>query len=354
MNPIRTAFDIYLRERWEGALEPVRRSSVLITPGAQLKNKYMSEIELACRVGVAQARAIIDSKSPDIIIPKSKQKPKRFTNRAEVNAIVPDGMKLMSLKEASGFIGVSPIFVKVFVDQNFLFPIDGPNISGNKRYLFAQPDLAAFVSSVTQYASQICETDTISFSSLLRAHFALGFSIETALSLISGGILRPSKTTECASSLANLRFSKSELSRVLVSMPPSEATVTRAWVMQNLGINKRTVQFLVKEGHLAELPGRCKQKPISKSSFEIFNSRWIKSGLLAEKFNTNRMLCIKAMTANSIDSIICASDPTVASFFDRGAALSLQNPDEALDQAARYRGKKYSEYMAIRREGRQH
>lgn len=190
----------------------------------------------------------------------------------------------------------------------------------------------------------------ISFGTLLRAHFALGFPIETALAFISDGHLHPVRSIDHVSSLANLRFSKSELSRVLSSIPPSPATVTRSWVIQRLEVNKRTVQHLIKEGYLQETTGRGKQKPITKQSFELFEARWIKVGILARNFGTSRMLATRALLSNNISSIICEHDVCVASFFDREAALSLSDPEKALDQAARYRGKKYSEYMAIRRE----
>lgn len=93
MNVIKSAFDTYLRERWDGALEPVRRSSVLVTPGERLKNKYISEVELSRRVGVAQIRAIMKSNASLISVKRLKFKPRLFTERAVVDAIIPDNAK---------------------------------------------------------------------------------------------------------------------------------------------------------------------------------------------------------------------------------------------------------------------
>lgn len=351
MNVIRSAFDTYLRERWDGPLEPVRRSSALITPGAKLNNKYISELELSRRVGAAQARAIIQSSPPDIVIERPRQKPRIFTNRAVVDAILPDDTKLLNLKEAGREIGLSTIFTKMLCDQGIISPIDGPLVSGRKRYLFSQSTLSKFVGSIANYSIGSGEGDRmVTFGALLRAHLALGFPIESALALISEGRLRPVRSNEHVSSLADLQFSRSELSRVLGSIPPSPTTVTRSWVIQQLEVNKRTVQFLIKEGYLQEYIGKGKQKPIIKRSFELFESQWIKVGLIARKFGTSRMLATRALLSKNIGSIICENDPSVASFFDRRAALSLSDPDKALDQVALHRGKNYSEYMASRRE----
>lgn len=259
------------------------------------------------------------------------------------------------MKEASKGIGLSVTLTKILSDQGFLTPIDGPTVSGNKRYLFAESTISEFIALVSKYAIESGNRGKmISFGVLLRAHYALGFSTEAALALISEGHLRPMKSIEHVSSLADLRFSKHELSLILSSIPPSPSTVTRAWVIRHLKVNKRTVQYLIKEGHLRETTGRGKQRPIIKQSFELFESKWIKIGLIARRMGTSRMLAARALIMRNIESIICKHDTSVASFFDREAALSLSDFDKDLDRVALYRGKTYSEYMAIRKEqGRQ-
>lgn len=347
MECIRNAFDKYIRESWSGALEPVRRNSAIILPGQELKNEFISELEISRRVGKAQARAILNWRPPTIVIKRSKQKPRRFMKRSAAEELIPNGSALLSLKDASKFLSVSATFTKLFADQGLLASVDGPSISGNKRYLFSRSTLIDFVASVATRSVVAAEDDErVSFGVFLRSHRARGITLAGAMQNIREGKIRPIIVSSEVRSMADIRISKRDLDRALRGISTVDNVVTRSYVINTLAVNKRTVQFLIRNGHLLETAGLGKQKPILRSSFDKFTSEWIKVGDIAELYNTSRMLASRALIFLEFRSIVDESDSSVATYFDRRAVSELRGFKATLNSVAFHRGKRYSDYIA--------
>jgi hypothetical protein len=146
------------------------------------------------------------------------------------------------LKEAGKKIGLTFTLTKLLADHGRLPPVDGPMVSGNKRYLFAPSTLSDFVESIARSAVENAAEGrrTVALGVLLRAQRVLGLSFDTVLDLIAAGSLRPIKAVDNVTSLADLRFSRRELTRALNAISISPVVVTRAWTIRRLGANKRT------------------------------------------------------------------------------------------------------------------
>jgi len=347
MECIRQAFDRYIRESWSGTLEPVRRNSAIILPGQELKNEFISELEISRRVGEAQARAILNWRPPAVVIERSKQKPRRFMKRSDAEELIPNGTALMSLKDASKFLSISAAFTKLLADQGLLASVDGPSISGNKRYLFSRSTLTDFVASVATRSVVATEDDEgVSFGVFLRSYRARGINLAAAIQHVQEGRIRSMVVGHEATSMADIEISKRDLFRIKREVSPDDRLITRGRVIDTLAVNKRTVQFLIRNGHLRENTGIGKQKPILKSSFDKFNAEWIKVGDIAKIYNTSRMLASRALMFLEVGCIGDDSDVSVATYFDRRAVSKLRAFKATLSSVAFHRGKHYSDYIA--------
>lgn len=108
--------------------------------------------------------------------------------------------------------------------------------------------------------------------------------------------------------------------------------------MDQLGVNKQTVAWLITHGWLKETSAKGNLKPISKSSFDNFNARWLKVGEIASQVGSSRMLVKRALVRAGVSSIAAEEKSGISTFFDaeevRGIDLA-----QLLNEVALYRGK---------------
>ena len=116
--------------------------------------------------------------------------------------------------------------------------------------------------------------------------------------------------------------------------------VSRPNVIRELGCRKDTIAWLVANGHLEEVAGFGRQKPITRVSLDRFKERWVKAGEIAKLHRSNRMLVTRALNAAEVTVTRPTSD-AITLFFDRAQVDALDVGDwlarVAITPAAKHR-----------------
>lgn len=344
----------FANHRWDGLVMPRADAAIPVVTG------MISETEVARRIGVAKARALIGSGAVygEVVYARSGagRTSKVFVDREGLDRLCPEGVIPLDLRAASRRLGLSEILTKRLADHGILPPLDGPPVSMSRRYLFVVPDIERLIARFETRLAPSSDDGSrvVGFGTLLKAQGELNLPLPEVMRAILEGSLPPVARGADARGLAAYRFDEQTMRasfREIGERTSAFANLARADVVRRLGCRKDTVAWLVANGYLAEIPGFGRQKPISRASLEAFQGGWIKAGEVAERFGTSRMLVSRALKAAGVTATEPASE-AITVFHDRGQVEAL-DVASWIDKVALHRGKAWSEY-ATSLEARSH
>ncbi len=355
---VKHAFEIYLRDHWNGFAAPSRRNARIEVSEPTLFTQFESayEIQRRGRMKKAELEALARSGAiKSIVVPPRVglgKAPSIFIERAALDAIAPPGRPLLNLKAASKKIGLSIALTKRLASSGVLSTMVDPSVSGVKRYLFADTEIEAFSSRLCAQAarSDTQPHGTISLTVLLKRQSTTGVPPSNVIDAVAAGEIRsvyigPNRT----SWPWKLFLHRDDTDRWFCrhrSLASPDA-VSRAEAMALLGVNKATLGWLVQSDWLIERRARGRFCPIDRKSIEAFRARWFKLGDIAEAVGTNRSTIRCVLDGGGVESLEGPADDDhdIATFYDRNHVERI-DIDRLRQEAYVYKGKSRSEYTA--------
>jgi hypothetical protein len=355
---VKHAFEIYLRDHWQGLAKPSRRNSRIEVAQPTLFTQFEStaEIHRRRRVKAAELRALARSGAIRTVTVPARQGLGKatsiFVDRATLDAIAPPGKPLRNLKQAARCLGLSIALTKRLADGGEVPVLDGPRVSGSIRYLFAAEKLESVVARLCAMATRhaVRPDRTITLTALLKKQAASGIALKRLLAAVAAGEIRSFMVGPIPIPLLwNLVLCQDSVDlwfegQMAQIMPDA---VARHEVMAKLGVNKATVAWLVEDGWLNEKRGCGRYRPITIASVEEFNGAWVKAGELACRYSTSRSLIRRALDVAGVKSIASPDDKgrDATRYYDR-CDVERIDVDLACRSAALHKGRGWSEYAA--------
>jgi TniQ len=355
---VKRAFEVYLRDHWQGVATASRRNARIEVAQPTLFTRFQSahEVQRRSHFKAAELAALtLSGVVKSIVVPPRAGLGKAaclFIDRETLDAIAPPGKPLCNLKSASEKLGLSIALTKRLADAKALPLVDGPSISGAKRYLFAAGDLEAFVSRLTAHTQRRTTRPerTFTLTVLLKRQAASGIPVNYVVDAIATGeieslLIGPMPITL----LWNVVFRQDEVDQWFRRHRALESpdTMSRSETMAFLGVNKVTVTSLVEAEWLLERSSRGRYSPIDRASVEAFKEQWTKLGEIAESFGTSRGLVRIVLDRAGVRSIkrLAKDDRDITAFYDR-AQVERLDIEHLCRNAYLHKGKSWSEYAS--------
>jgi len=306
---MRTAFDQYLCEKWDGgyvSAHLARTTGIVIE-----KRKYVSRSE-AIRVLEIDANwvnRLTELGKLEVVTRDLGQNRKLvLIERESIKKLRDEFNESLTTENVAARFGVGPKAVSDLIEHKCLQPVRGPTIDGYAYWRFSKTALTDFESQLKQQvvAASGAGTRIISFRHALRITQKLGYGVGRLVRAILEGEISPCSppSKRVLSDLTFLKHQVSQLVRRTVRSQNGDAVYAKE-AAKILKLKSSVVRFLVTAQIITapRLKSYSKACLIPRRAIDEFASNYVRAAEIAKGLNTKSGLLIKVLAAEGIQPI---------------------------------------------------
>jgi hypothetical protein len=306
---MRTAFNEYLCEKWDGGYlsAHIARAAGI----ASDQRKYVSRSEAAdvLEIDANWVNRLIETGKLKIVTRDLDQNRKLvLVERESVQKLRDEFNNFLTTKHIAARLGVGLKIVSDLIEHKCLQPARGPTIDGYAFWRFSKTALAEFEAQLKQrvVASRGVKTRIISFHHALKPAQKVGYGVGTFVRAILDGEISPCSppSRRVLADLKFLRHQVAQLVRRTERIQNGDAVyVTEA--AKILKVKPCVVRFLC----AAEIISAPKAKGYSqgwlipRKAIDEFSSNYVRAAEIARGLNTMSELVIEVLAAEGINPI---------------------------------------------------
>jgi hypothetical protein len=325
---MRTAFNEYLCEKWDGGYlsAPIARTTGVVVD----KRKYVprSKAIRILEVDSNWVNRLIETGKLKVVTRDLDQNRKLvLIERESLNKLRDEFDDFLTMKQIAARLGVGLIAASDLIEHKCLQPARGPTIDGYPFWRFSKTALAEFEAQLKRrvVASRQAKTLIISFHHALSKAGQVGYSMGSFVRAILDGEISPCSPPS-RRVLADLKFLRRQVSQLVRTRERIQNgdAVYATDLAKVLKVQPCVVRFLCKTQTIRapEMKGYSQGWLIPKRAIDEFFSNYVRAAEIAKGLNTNTELLIKVLAAEGINPITGVGGDKRPQHFLRRADLS--------------------------------